>query len=205
MTVSSLQRTTAEHVTVRLGDGSEIKSTLGAVTELRLFAGKDLDGEQLDELRLLSRRLLALEKASGYLSYRPLSGRELKDKLLRRGMDEETADYCVEKLTDTGLMDDGSYAVSVAKRYASKGYGAGRIKAELARRGIDRELWDDALETTPPPDDRLDRLVRSKLKDPEDRDEIRKLSASLYRRGYSWDEIRDAIGRCADNTEFEDY
>ena len=53
----------------------------------------------------------------------------------------------------------------------------------------------------PAPDEKLDRLIASKLRDPSDRDAVRKLSASLSRRGYSWEEIRSALGRVTDIEE----
>ena len=47
----------------------------------------------------------------------------------------------------------------------------------------------------PETDDTLDRLLRAKLRNPDDRDEVRKVSASLVRRGYSWDEVQRALER----------
>ena len=48
---------------------------------------------------------------------------------------------------------------------------------------------------------RLDRFLTARLKDPEDREQIRKVSAALFRRGYSWEEIRSALRRHTDNIE----
>ena len=39
----------------------------------------------------------------------------------------------------------------------------------------------------------LERLIRARLRNPVDRDEVRKVSAAMSRRGYSWDEIRRAL------------
>ena len=47
----------------------------------------------------------------------------------------------------------------------------------------------------PENEDKIDKFIASLLHDPEDRDEVRKLSNALYRRGYSWDEIRRALER----------
>ena len=69
------------------------------------------------------------------------------------------------------------------------------MRAELSRRGIERELWDGAIGAMPENEDKIDKFIASRLHDPEDRDEVRKLSNALYRRGYSWDEIRRALER----------
>ena len=100
------------------------------------------------------------------------------------------------------LLDDAQYAAMCVRHYAAKGYGAGRIRNELYRRGIPRELWDDALQELPEQDDQIDTLLRRRLRsDTPDRDELRRASDYLYRRGFGRDEIRAAIARYQDNFE----
>ena len=196
-----MNKTGKEHITVVLEDGTEIPSTLSACTEMMLFPGKDLSEEDIIRLRELSDISLTLEKAVSLLSYRQMSGRELRTKLIGNGTAEDTADAVVEKLFDLHLLDDEAYAASVVRHYTQKGYGAYRLRAELTRRGISRGIQEDTLSSSPGNTDQLDALLRRKLKDPEDRNEVRKVSASLYRRGFSWDEIRAALERYAINTE----
>lgn len=195
MTISAIRQTSPDRLTVCFEDGTEIKTTLATVTDLRLCSGKDLDGHELEELRLSSLRSLAREKALGYLSQRQMSRRELKTKLLQKGLDEDTAEYCVQWLSDRQLIDEESYAAAVVRHYAAKGYGAGRVRQELRRRGIDRELWDEALEQMPEDSGKLDSFIAARLTDPEDQAQIRRISAALLRRGYSWEEIRSALRR----------
>ena len=47
MLITALRRTASDRFTVVLADGSEIESSLGVVTDLRLFTGKDLEEEEL--------------------------------------------------------------------------------------------------------------------------------------------------------------
>lgn len=79
-----------------------------------------------------------------------------------------------------------------------------RIAAELSRRGISKEICEEALTEMPATDETLDRLVRSKLRDPTDRDQLRKVSAAMVRRGFSWDEVRRSIERVGTEAEPED-
>lgn len=203
MLITAIRQTAPGRLTVCLEDGTELKSTLSAVTDLRLYSGRDLDGEELDALRLTSARSLAREKALELLSRRPMSRQELKTKLLQKGEDEETAEFCASWLCDNGLLDDESYAAAVTRHYAAKGYGPGRIRSELSRRGIDRELWDGALDQMPDNSAKLDKFIAARLKDPSDRDQLRKVTAALYRRGHSWEEIRAALRRF--DAEPEEY
>ena len=100
-------------------------------------------------------------------------------------------------------MDDESYAAAVTRHYAAKGYGPGRIRGELSRRGIDRELWDGALDQMPDNSGKLDKFIAARLKDPTDRDQVRKVTAALYRRGHSWEDICAALRRF--DAEPEEY
>ncbi len=195
MTITSIRQTAPGRLTVTLASGEEIRTTLGVVTDRRLFSGRELDEEAAASLRLDSARALAREKALNFVSQRQMSRKELRDKLRQKGFDEDTADYCVAWLLDHGLLDEESYAAAIVRHYAAKGYGTGRIRTELIRRGIPRELQEDALTAMPEPDSKIDRFIASRLRDPEDRDEVRKLTAALYRRGFSGEEIRSALRR----------
>ena len=204
MLITSLKQTSPEHVTVCLDDGGEIRSTLGVVTELRLFRGRELDSEALETLQAQSGRALAREKALQLVSQRQMSAKELGKKLREKGFDEETADYCVSWITERGLINEENYAAAIVRHYAAKGYGEGRIRQELMRRGIPRDLWDTALAAMPESTEKLDRLIAQRLRDPEDRDAVRKLSAALFRRGYSGEEIRAALSRFQTSLDYED-
>lgn len=195
MTVTAIKKSSPGRLLVSFDTGEELRSTLGAVTELRLYSGKELDETDFEAFRCLSARSLAREKALELISRRPMSRKELMDKLTSKGEAEDTAEYCADWLEENGFIDEQRYARQIARHYAAKGYGAGRVRAELSRRGLNRELWEDAMASMPAGDEKLDRFIASRLKNPEDRDEVRKVSSALFRRGYSWEEIRSALAR----------
>ncbi len=204
MIITAIKQRSPAGLTVCLDDGEEIKSTLGVVTDLRLFAGRDLDEAAVAGLRRDSRRALARDRALAIVSQRQMSAKELGTKLRDKGVDAETADWCVAWCVDHDLIDEAAYAAAVARHYAAKGYGAGRVRQELQRRGIPRELWDDAFSAMPEDTEKLDRFIAARLRDPSDRDAVRKLSAALYRRGYSGEEIRAALRRLEAEIEYEE-
>jgi len=195
MIVSTIKQNSPNALSVFLEDGEEIKTTLGVVTDLRLFSGRDLDEAALEDLRLASRRALARDRALAIVSQRQMSRKELGGKLRDKGVDDETAAWCVDWIVEHGFIDEETYAAAIARHYAAKGYGEGRVRQELMRRGIPRELFDDAFAAMPEGNEKLDRFIAARLHDPDDRDEVRKLSAALYRRGYSGEEIREALRR----------
>ena len=195
MIISALKQTSPENITVIFEDGSEVRSTLGVISELRLYAGRDVDENLMEQLCSLSVRYLSLGKAIEVVSRRQMSGKELHDKLLLKGMDDNTADFCVAKLTDLGFINEEEYALAIVRHYSAKGYGAARIRSELIRRGINRELQESAIEQIPESSEKIDNYIASHLKDSSDNKEIKKITDALFRRGFSWEEISKAIRR----------
>ena len=201
MVVTALKQCSPGSFLVEFDSGEMLRSTLEAVTDARLYVGMELDEAAFEELKKSSSKAIDRRKALEILSRRPYSRRELKDKLLRSGVDEQRAEECVAWIAERGFLDDGEYAGAVARHYAAKGYGAGRVKTELQRRGIERELADETLAELPDNTEKLDAFIARRLSDPSDRDSVRKVSAALFRRGYSWEEIRAALRRFDSETE----
>ena len=168
--ISALHQTSPERVTVALDDGSEIKATLGVVADLRLYTGRRLTEAELQTLRASAALALCKNRGLELLSYRPMSAKELRDKLTEKGEEPAAAEAAVAWLCEHSFLDDARYAGMVVRHYAGK-----------------TELTES--------DDKLDRFIASRLKDPSDRAQVQKVSAALYRRGFSWEEIRTALAR----------
>ena len=80
------------------------------------------------------------------LALRPRTVRELRDKLARRGYPPEQCESLIADLSAVSLLDDAKYAqLWVESRTALRPMGASRLRAELMRKGISRELIDSAL------------------------------------------------------------
>ena len=167
------------------------------------FAAFELIPDVLLELFDASETMLSIgTTALRIIGARAMSVKELTDRLKEKGESPENAEDAAAWLQEMHLLDDAQYAAMCVRHYAAKGYGAGRIRSELYRRGIPRELWDDALQELPEQDDQIDTLLRRRLRsDTPDRDELRRASDYLYRRGFGRDEIRAAIARYQDNFE----
>ena len=80
------------------------------------------------------------------LAIRPRTVRELRDKLARRGHAPEAIAALLADLSASGLLDDARFArMWIESRAALKPMGQARLRAELAAKGVDRELVDAAL------------------------------------------------------------
>ena len=144
-----------------------------------------------------------IEHAISLLNYTRMSCSELRAKLIRKGEDEKETSEAVERLVELGLLNDRQYAIDLAAHYSRKGYGRQLVIAELYRRGIAKELFDEALESMPDNSEKLESLLKKKLDGSTDRAQIQKVCASLVRRGFSIDQIRSAMENL--RLQSEDY
>ena len=160
-----------------------------------LKPGDDLTDERLHELIRASDVRRAEQKALNRLGYRAHSQKELARKL-GRTVSREAADRAAERMTELGLVNDEEYARSLAREmYRRKGFAAPRVRMELMRRGIGRELADQAAaEAAPDPRETIRTVLERKyarvLGDEKGR---RRAAAALGRMGYRWDDIRSVL------------
>ena len=195
-TLTELKQTGHERFLARFDTGEEIRVTLNNVTDLGLYAGLQLDDAGMERLRASASRSKCRERALRIIGARPMSEKELRDRLVQKGETPEDAAETVDWLRELRLLDDAEYAAMCVRHYAAKGFGEMRIRNELYRRGVPKDLWDEALEQLPEQDDAVDTLLRRKLRGSvTDRDALRKATDYLYRRGFGREEIRAAVER----------
>ncbi len=181
---------------VKLEDGSILRVTEEEILRFALRPGMDLDGEALEALRASAKTSSARAAAANIIGTRALSKKELTRRLVKKGNEEADAQAAADWLEDIGAVNDAGYAAALVRHYGGKGYGPARVREELRRRGIDRELWDEAMEEMPEAADILDQLIQKKcrgeLSDPKEK---KRVSDALMRRGFGWSEVRAAMGR----------
>lgn len=185
-----------------LEDGSILRLGEGEVVRFALYAGKELSDEEAEELQKALKGSALKEKALSLLARKPQSRKELERKLREwEATEEETVSIC-ERLEELGYLNDGSYAALVARHYSAKGYGERKLRDEFYRRGIPRELWDEALASACDPSQAIDDFLAKKLSGREpDRQELKRASDALARRGYRWSDIAEGLRRYGADVE----
>lgn len=187
---------------VKMEDGGILRVTEEELLRFGLRGGMELDGEVLEELRASVKASSAKAAAANLIGVRPLSKKELTRRLVRKGSGEPDAQAAADWLEEIGAVDDAAYAASLARHYAGRGYGPARVREELRRRGVGRELWDAAMGEMPPPGEILDQLIQKRCKgDLSDPRERKRTSDALLRRGFSWEDVRAAMGRYTEMIE----
>ena len=135
------------------------------------------------------------KRALRILGNRNFSEQEMHKRLVSKGESEENAAETVRWLVELGYINDSDYAALIVRHYSSKGYGEARIRNELFKRGIPREYWEEKLGEINEVDqnDAAVEFLRKKLRGSDDKDDLRRASDALVRRGYSYDEARTAV------------
>lgn len=186
-------------ILVHLEGGRLLRVTEAELLHFDLYTGLDMTPEAVVELEKRAARSETRRRAADMVSARPLSKQALQKRLCDRGADEGDAEAAADWLESIGALDDAAYARTVVRHYSASGYGAARIRDELHRRGVPRAYWDEALETAPPAEETVARVIEAKTKGkPLDEKGRRRLSDALLRRGFSWSEIKSALDALGD-------
>ena len=146
----------------------------------------------------------AYDYALRLLTARAYTSRDLRRKLDQKGIDREDAARTIERLQESGLLDDERYAEEFARqRLVNQGASKRRVEQLLQKKGISREVATFAAEKVIEEEDvdtigAMERLARKKLtslRDLEPRIKRQRLFGFLARKGYNLDEIEQVMSR----------
>jgi regulatory protein len=89
---------------------------------------------------------LVLEAALRFLEARQRSAAEVRRRLLVRGYRADLVEGSIERLTELGMIDDAAFARAwVESRDRVRPRGERMLRQELARKGIDSDIRDEAI------------------------------------------------------------
>lgn len=186
------------------GESDPLKVTENEVVTFALVPGRTLEEEDLGRLKEAGGLSSAKARGARMLGERPLSRRELTRRLVEKGETPEHAQAAVDWLEELGALNELEYARSIVRHYTARGYGAQKLRQEFQRRGVPREIWDQALEEQSDPVDRvvsfLEKKLRGQTKDPK---LLKRATDALLRRGFRWEEIRAGLSRYGTEIEEE--
>lgn len=151
--------------------------------------------EQVEKARNIVTRQLAL----------PRTRHQLAEALRTRGISEEAGEVILDRFEELGLIDDRDYArMFVASKTA---HGKDRISYELLRKGVAREIVEEAVNTVSDEDEFASALAlaRKKLRAAQGNPlTLRQRTwASVARRGFSPDIVSRAVAQAWEETRGE--
>ena len=184
-------------------DGSVMRLYRQTVEDFCLYAGKELDDREMDDLRNGAGEMSAKMRAVRIVSASSVSKKDLEQRLIHKGERPDQAKAAVEWMTDLSLLDDKKTAEQVVSRCISKGYGMSRAKQALYEKRIPKDLWDAVLADYPDQTDKIEEFLESRLGENPSEKDVKRAVDALLRRGHSYGNIRRALDQLT--MDFEEY
>lgn len=159
-----------------------------------LKEGLEVDKEWIDAVVQKEELLRAQNYALNLLSFRARSEKEIAERMAQKGYEPFIIDKTIAYLKEQGYINDKAFAEAFIKdKLELNGHGRNRIRWELYKKGVSRELVDELLEEVVTPDEEYEKakmLAERKMKlwqKDSKPVQYRKLSGLLARKGYSFD------------------
>ena len=145
----------------------------------------------------------AFDTAIYYLTFKDRCEKELISKLKEKGYSDFEIDETVEKLVRYGYLNDERYALSYIKSHMNN-KGKRRIAMELYGKGVDSDITNQLINEVSGDESEvvfhiLERRY-SKL-DYADETQVRRMYAYFSRRGFRYEDIRQAVSKYRKNIE----
>ena len=173
--------------------------------------GLEIDENLLKEAVFDSEVKRAFEKASDYLSVRMHTKKELFEKLLKKGYEKEVIAEAIKKLEEYHFVDDEL----MAKEFVSQNskYSKRMLENKLRAKGVFSDIVEDAISERSDDEEfalckkQAEKYVQSK--DMSKEGAVQKMTASLLRKGFSYENIKKSLklvlqNQDAENLFFED-
>lgn len=157
--------------------------------------GAAIEDEKIELFRNVSAVFACKKKAFSSISRGPKSKKQLSDYLRKNKFSADIIKNTITDMEKEGYLDDADYARRYAEYFsARKNAGVQLLRAELARKGIDRNTAEEALRTTGLLEDNIDDAYNAAIKKARSLEgkprAYEKVSAFLQMRGFSFKTVR---------------
>ncbi len=170
------------------------------LVKFRLLKGTVLDESIRSEIIVEEERHAAYRTAIQYIGRAMKTAKEVKQKLLAKGYEEELAGTVIRQLREQGYIDDNFYASALARqRLQANQKGSLWIKRELSQKGVSRPDIDQAIAQFDAEAERGQAWELASKRWPRTKGEpaarLHKIMGLLQRRGFASDAVRYAVSR----------
>ncbi len=201
-------------VNVYIDDKFFCSLDIAQVVDLHVKIGRELNNEELEELKRASDFSKFYNRALEFTLMRPHSSKEVRDYLkrktldrkvrvknqktgeyktvLKQGYDQSLVEPVYKRLEERGYIDDRRFAETwVENRNITKGSSLKKLRLELAQKGISQSVIEEVLAETDRDDvAELRKIIARKAKKYPDE---QKLIQYLMRQGFNYSDILDEL------------
>jgi len=183
-----------------------IKTDYDILHALKIFEKSDIGEEEFLSLKTEIEIYEAKKRAFILLGMRAHSKSELTSKLRQKGFSQQAAISAADYMDQKGYLNDEYFAREFYKSLKNKGYAGQKIRYELSKKGISRDIIDEIMageDVGEADDGAIFSLIEKKIGREKITKENRgKIYTYLARRGFKSDDILRAMQEFRD--DFED-
>ena len=214
MIIEKISRKDERTVIVQLNEGEPLFLSYEVLLRNGLRKNDEISEDRFLLLIEENRKYYIKQKAISYLARRAHSIFEIKTKLMQKGYEKRLIEPVLAEMTEKNLLDDKVFALLFAEeKIGSKLWGKSKLRAELMRRGIGREIIDEVLFEKFPYGNDIEKaliLAEKKIetfsfkKLPVEKKK-QKLFSFLSSRGYDYDTIKIVSEKLLNNKDNEEF
>jgi regulatory protein len=163
--------------------------SLNDLVSEKLKIGQEISEADLKRLNKISVDGKLKARALEWVMNRPRSMREFRDYMFRKKADPELVDNLMAELIERKYLNEARFADWLSDVRRRRGKSDRAIRAELAGKGVDREIANDAAGKGDE-HERLKQLYIKKAELTRYKADPQKLMQYLARQGFSYDDIK---------------
>jgi len=198
--ISVKSKKNGQSCVIYLNDGETFECSYDLILKYKLGNGSIISPDLLQELKKEQRILMVKQTAFNFVSYKPRTEKQIRQKLRDKGYEKEEADLAIEFLIKFELVDDIKYAkLFISDFLKRKSSGKSKLISELIKKGIEKSTAQEAIDEYYPHAEDFEialkatnkklRIIRHKPKEKQKESLIRFLQSS----GFDWDLIRKVL------------
>ena len=185
-----------DRVNVHVNGKFSFSLDISQVVDFGIKIGREISVEELEELKKASEFGKLYQRTLEWVLLRPHSEKECRDylykKIFEKKLDKNYIDRIIEKLKSKYYLNDVRFAeYYVENRFSKKGVSSKRLRMELIKKGISKDIIEETLAGSERNDaEEIKKMIakkRSKYPDDE------KLTAYLVRQGFQYDLVRELV------------
>lgn len=168
---------------------------ISQVVDFGIKVGMEVSDADVLEFKKASEFGKLYQRTLEWVLVRPRSVRETNDylykKIFEKKLDKNYIDRIIEKLKDKKYLDDYKFCeYYVENRFSKKGISLKRLKMELLKKGVLKDVIDEVLADSDRNDEEeLKKMIAKKRAKYDDE----KLTQYLCRQGFQYDLVRELV------------
>ncbi|MFH1244475.1 MAG: RecX family transcriptional regulator [bacterium] len=171
--------------------------SIDEVAKNSLKKGLTISNEQIAYLKDADATEYIYVKLLNFLSYRPRTIQEVRDRLYKYKVKEvDKQNALIDKLTSKGYLDDLAFTSwFIQSRNKSRPRSSRMLVAELKSKGVSEEVIKSVIYQATDESATISHLLTKKFGIPHQLDQVarQKIYGFLTRQGFTWDKIMEVV------------